>query len=401
MLESNLFEVLLDILPFKAYVVDIKSYEVLYANQAMKESMYTIGSKNCFEIFYGQSKPCSWCSMNKLKSNIINSSATEFFDEISDKWFISYDKYIIWTSHQSKYSILIDITEQKENQRKLIQSHAKLAMYTKRLSNVNKNFQITKLLLQKKIDELEYINSNLEKTIEEQLNKLIKQDQLIFIQQKQLSLDKVMSIISHQWKQPLNELSINNIYLLEKNKSQKNKRIYEDNNEIIQFLSSTITAFNDFYRLSHNNKFLIKEAIKSTILILNSSIRQYNINIYLHSEDDKIELSGQRNIFTQVILSILENAISISFERNIEKVKIEINIKISNNNVIISIEDNCGGIEEIFLPYIFENNKSFRKTASSGIGLYVANLIIIEKFNGSISASNNYEGAVFTISIPL
>lgn len=186
MLESNLFEVLLDILPFKAYVVDIKSYEVLYANQAMKESMYTIGSKNCFEIFYGQSKPCSWCSMNKLKSNIINSSATEFFDEISDKWFISYDKYIIWTSHQSKYSILIDITEQKENQRKLIQSHAKLAMYTKHLSNVNKNFQITKLLLQKKIDELEYINSNLEKTIEEQLNKLIKQDQLIFIQQKQL-----------------------------------------------------------------------------------------------------------------------------------------------------------------------------------------------------------------------
>ena len=65
MLESNLFEVLLDILPFKAYVVDIKSYEVLYANQAMKESMYTIGSKNCFEIFYGQSKPCSCCSMTK------------------------------------------------------------------------------------------------------------------------------------------------------------------------------------------------------------------------------------------------------------------------------------------------------------------------------------------------
>lgn len=401
MLENNLFEEFLDIVPFKAYVVNLETYELIYANQPMRDSMYAPGAKKCWEIFFGQNKECSWCSINELKSNTDNNCITEFFDEVDDKWFVSYDKNIIWSNRRTKYSILVDITEQKEKHGKLIQSHAKLSMYTKHISDVNKNLQITKLLLQKKSNELERVNSNLEKTIEKQLNKLIKQDQLIFIQQKQLSLDNIMSLIAHQWKQPLHELSINNIYLLEKDKSQKNKRIYEDNNEIIQFLSSTINAFKDFYRLSPKNKFMIKEAMENTILILNSSIRQYDITICLCCKDKEIEISGQRNIFTQVILSILENAISISLERNIKKTKLEISVKIINDNLIILIEDNCGGIEEKFLPYIFENTKSFRKVPSSGIGLYVANLIIVEKFKGTITASNNDEGAIFTINIPL
>jgi signal transduction histidine kinase len=401
MLENNLFQVLLDILPFKAYVVDIKTYEIIYANQEMKDSIYSSGDKNCFEVFYGQNKPCSWCSIKKLKSNIGNNHSTEFFDEVNDKWFVSHDRYTIWIDRQSKYSILVDITKQKENQGKLIHSHAKLSMYAKHLVIMNKNFQITKLLLQKKSDELKYININLEKTIEKQLLKLRKQDQLIFLQQKQFSLDNMMSLISHQWKQPLHELSINNIYLLETEKNKKNKKIYEDNNEIIQFLSSTINAFQDFYRSSHKNKFTLTEVIKSTILILNSSIRQYNITINFHYKDEQIELNGQRNIFSQVILSILENAISISVERNIKKPKVEIKIKVITNNLIIYIEDNAGGIDEENLPYIFDNTKSFRKKTSSGIGLYIANLIIVEKFNGTISAGNTEEGAIFTIVIPL
>lgn len=369
MLKNVLFEALLDIVPFRAYVVDIETYEVVYSNQLMSDSMILPKSKKCFEKVFGQNKICSWCSIKKSNENNIS----EFFDEMNDKWFVTHDKYIYWLNdRKAKYSILVDISEQKEAQGKIISAHTKLSLYTKHLKII----------------------------VDEQLSKLRKQDQLLFFHQKQTSLNEIMSVIAHQWKQPLNELSINNIYLNEKNRNSKYKRIYEDNNEIIQFLSSTISSFQNFYKSSIGNKFLVVEAIESTISILNSSMRQYNIVInFIY--DEEIELNGERNSFSQIILSILENAISIFIERNIIDAQIDINLQIVEKTIIINIEDNAGGIEEKNIPHIFENTKSFRKKPSSGLGLYISNLLITEKFNGKLSVKNGSEGAIFTIQIKI
>ena len=88
-------------------------------------------------------------------------------------------------------------------------------------------------------------------------------------------------------------------------------------------------------------------------------------------------------------------------EKNIENKLIKINTFKENNFAIIQIEDNAGGINEKDLPYIFENGKSFRKKPSSGLGLYIANLVITEKFQGTICTKNGQSGAVFTIHLPL
>lgn len=399
---NNLFETLLDAVPFGAYVVEVETKELIYANKLMIDKMHIPQSNNCWENVDGQNSLCLLCSVDQINKEE-KDSICEFFDEITDKWFISHNKYVTWyDGRKTKYSILVDITEQKENQGKIIQSHAKLSTYAKHLTSTNKNLQITKLLLQKKTDELEIINKNLKKIVEEQLDKLRKQDQLLFFYQKQESLDNIMSIIAHQWKQPLHELSINNIFLNEKNKDLKKKLVYEDNDEIIQFLSSTISAFQNFYQSTIRNSFFIKEAIESTILILNSSFRQYNVTVDINCNDEMIELKGQRNIFSQVILSILENALSIFIERNIENCRIIIYVdKTEEKELIINIQDNAGGIAEDNLPHIFENSISFRDKPSSGLGLYIASLVISEKFNGIITAKNKGEGAIFTISIPL
>jgi len=59
MTENKLFEALLDILPFAAYAVVIDTYEVIYANKLMTESMYAPRSKVCWERLYGQEEVCS------------------------------------------------------------------------------------------------------------------------------------------------------------------------------------------------------------------------------------------------------------------------------------------------------------------------------------------------------
>lgn len=406
MTNNDFFKELFDVVPFSSYIVDIDTYEVIYVNKLMKYNLFDSKRIKCWEKIYGQENKCSWCSIDKLTNFIYQkeerSYKAEFFNEIEDKWFISHDKLIsLPTFNNAKYSILVDITEQKEIQGNIIQSHAKLAMYVKHLAITNKNLQITKLLLQKKSDEFEDMNNSLEIIVDTQLEKIRTQDQLLFFHQEQISLDNIMSIIAHQWKQPLHELSINNIYLNEKNKKKEYKKIYYDNNEIIQFLSSTITAFRDFYTLSNADNFSIIESIECTMQILNSSARLYNININFYSNNIEMRLCGQRNVFSQVLLNILENAISIIIERNINNAFINIMLNQINSEIILTIEDNAGGINEKDLPFIFDNSKSFRKKPSSGIGLYISNLVIIEKFKGRLFAENTEKGAIFTIIIPI
>jgi len=159
MLENKLFEALLDVIPFGAYAVDVKTYEVIYANKIIRENMYAPQETFCWEKIYGQSEICSWCTVHKLQHEGIKQNHKkynhEFFDEIDDKWISSYDELMAWPDGRDvKYSILVDTTNQKALQGTMLQSHAKLAVKSKHIKKTNKQLQITKLNLQKTIREL-------------------------------------------------------------------------------------------------------------------------------------------------------------------------------------------------------------------------------------------------------
>jgi hypothetical protein len=160
MLENKLFEALLDVIPFRAYAVDVESYEVVYANKKMRENMYAPQETYCWKQVFGQEQICTWCTIKTLQQRDASKPkeklTCEFFDESDDKWIKSYDELISWPDGRDvKYSILVDITDQKEIQGEMIKAHAKLAMHSKHLKITNKNLQITKLQLQKTINELE------------------------------------------------------------------------------------------------------------------------------------------------------------------------------------------------------------------------------------------------------
>ena len=163
MLENKLFEALLDVIPFKAYATDVKSFEVVYANKIMRENMYAPQETYCWEKVFGQNEICSWCSIIDLEllrkeNNKKDKHIIEFFDETDDKWLKSYDELMSWPDgREVKYSILVDITDQKEIQGSMIKSHATLAMKNKQMTTTNKKLQITKLKLQKSVGEFEQL----------------------------------------------------------------------------------------------------------------------------------------------------------------------------------------------------------------------------------------------------
>lgn len=146
MQENKLFEALLDVIPFAAYAVDIETYEVVYANKLMSETMYAPREDYCWKKIFGQEEVCSWCKIAELKQRDRvyknDKLVSSFFDESTDKWFQSYDELVSWPDGRTvKYSIAVDITEQKEIQANIIKTHTKLAMQTKKLKEVNEKLE--------------------------------------------------------------------------------------------------------------------------------------------------------------------------------------------------------------------------------------------------------------------
>ena len=133
---------------FTVSVIDLATYEVLYANQAMKNIMADMTAKNCWEIIHGQDAPCMWCKApSLLKSYHDNVKAPKFvanneyavyenFNEVANKWYQIQEKVVaLKDSKKVLVSFALDISTQKEAQSNLINTHVKLTNQTKALQD--------------------------------------------------------------------------------------------------------------------------------------------------------------------------------------------------------------------------------------------------------------------------
>ncbi len=194
MIENKLFEVLLDVIPFAAYAVDVETYEVIYANKMMLEKMYAPKEEFCWKKIFGQERVCSWCSIPQLKAKekIYKNEKliSNFFDESNDAWLQAYDELVSWPDGRTvKYTIAVDITEQKEIQAAMIQTHTKLAIQSKKLKEANEKLEIIA-----KKDYLTRINNrrNFFELGENMYNHLLKNDNQIYV--AMFDLDKFKTL---------------------------------------------------------------------------------------------------------------------------------------------------------------------------------------------------------------
>jgi len=99
-----------------------------------------------------------------------------------------------------------------------------------------------------------------------------KTAQALLLQQSRLtSMGEMLSIIAHQWRQPLNHLSMVNINLkriFPKNKD--GKKLLAQADKQISYMSDTIDSFRDFYNPSKNREeFDIKASCQNALNIAN------------------------------------------------------------------------------------------------------------------------------------
>jgi len=254
--------------------------------------------------------------------------------------------------------------------------------------------------IKKSHKELETYKNNLEDIIEKKIEENTKQLNILQHQSKLAQMGEMIGSIAHQWRQPLNELSIN-IQKLKydflDNKLDKNfiENFVLENKQIINFMSKTIDDFRNFFMIDKlKEHFSIKQIIDNSLSIQKAQLSNHNIQVNLKGDD--FTIYGYKNELQQVILNLMVNAKDILIEKNIQKPQIEIIFK----NNTITVKDNGGGIPNNIVDRIFEPYYTTKEQGKgTGMGLYISKMIIEDNLKGKLTVINGLYGAHFIIDL--
>jgi signal transduction histidine kinase len=255
------------------------------------------------------------------------------------------------------------------------------------------------------------LNDKLSEEQELQTNMLIQQSKLA-------QTGEMISMIAHQWRQPLAVITAItatlrtridlDVYAKKENPYEQLeidiRGAFERIEESADYLSKTVNDFRNFYRPETGlSTFKASDLIESVyrMALLDKTL----LNIDLKTQyDDAIVLTSYENELKQALINIINNAKDAFADQNIQNPKLNISIKKGGEFVYINIVDNAGGInpniiDQIFLPYFSTKSKK----NGTGLGLHMAKTIIEHHVEGVLGVTNNiaFGGADFCIKIPI
>lgn len=254
------------------------------------------------------------------------------------------------------------------------------------------------------------------------LNEVTREKELqesILIQQSKLAqTGEMISMISHQWRQPLSSITaiISNIktkldlevFLRSENPyatlEADLRSAFARIDESAEYLSKTVNDFRNFYRIDNEAEtFNVVETIESVCRMVLPDSQDIVSNIDFGQKKD-LMLHTFEGEFKQVLINIINNAKDAFIEKKLKNPKLSIKVREVEAILYIDIIDNAGGVpeeimENIFLPYFSTKDKK----NGTGIGLHMAKTIVEQHMRGQLSVSNHqlHGGADFCIKIPL
>jgi len=237
----------------------------------------------------------------------------------------------------------------------------------------------------------------------------IRQRERLFLQQSKIaSLSEMLGNIAHQWRQPLSFISTAVTGLkIQKEFNQLEEDMFfktiDEIEEKTQYLSKII---NDFQYYLNGEKIIkefdTKDCIEQALGVLNDSFLQNKIEVVKELALD-FKIISNENELNQVLIHILNNAKDAIIKNNIDDKSIYINSYKKDENLIIEITDNAGGIDKKILDKIFDPYFTTKhQSQGTGLGLYMTHKIVTQNLRGKIDVKNyKNDSTKVSLQIPI
>jgi len=237
----------------------------------------------------------------------------------------------------------------------------------------------------------------------EEIEKNRKNEKLLLQQSKMAAMGEMMDAVAHQWKQPLNALSMYSELIKSDYEDGSVDQAYvdqfrDDIQTQIDHMVNTLDEFRTFFRPNkENQQFLLSDVVNSVLFLTKDDLLKNRITVTIEQEDP-VAIEGSENEFKHLVLNIINNAKDAFNDNDIEKRVIGIRIIQDSKGNRLEIEDNAGGIPQEILEDIFKANVTSKEEGKgTGIGLYMSTQIAA-KHHATLTVKNQNEGACFTVT---
>ncbi|MDD2337644.1 MAG: transporter substrate-binding domain-containing protein [Geobacteraceae bacterium] len=354
-----------------------RDYRIQFMNRSFinRTGCDTLG-EFCYTALHGRESVCPTCDIGAVFEGMTVHRETQNPEKGTWDYVVDVPLYHPDGSI-SRQTMVTDITERKKAEEKLRQ----------------------------KKQQLEDLNRTLEMRVQEEVEKNRNKDILLIHQNRQAALGETLDHIAHQWKQPLNALSLLTGSLQEEALSGKltNESLNETTATIlglVDHMAQTINVFRDFYRPEKEmTVFFIKEAIDKALSFIKPAFRLDSIEVDFDA-NPLLAAYGYPKEYAQVLLNILSNAREAFKGKGVGKPKVSIQAVAENGKAIVTVSDNAGGIPDANIDRIFDLYFTTRESyGGTGIGLYMSKNIIEKNMGGILSVRNTEYGAQFRIEL--
>ena len=336
---------------------------------------------------------------NKVEAIIVIDFSLQEHDLIVsslDKLDNSFEKALIFAIFIFLVIIIFSYSDMKRE-------NAKKTLYTK-LKKTNQVLKQRTRELKLKTKNILEFNKTLEQKVKDEIDKNKLQDQQMLQQSRLAQMGEMISMIAHQWRQPLTAISsrTNNLIFKIMMGEEMKRDVFQQElsyiDEYSQHLSKTIDDFRGFFKDDKiKQKATLEEIVKSTLDIVQISLENKNITMKTNFQCN-LELETYPNEVKQVVLNLIKNAEDILIENKIENPIIIIETSCDDIYKQLTIKDNAGGIPNEIMSKIFDPYFSTKKSKNgTGLGLYMSKTIIEEHCAGKLTVSNDNDGAVFKL----
>ncbi len=396
------------------YIVNSEGRIIYHPEMELNSNILELKDQNGFAYIKAQLEN----SMNNNHEYITYISKSRQYKQYSQKTTLSYYfKPFDWVITTGFYSLNIQkaIDKQQAQLKDEIEEEIKtivmfsfiLAVFvifltlalSRRISEIFINYQQR---VKERENALHELNDSLKERVAQEVEAQREKEKMLIQQSKMAAMGDMISMIAHQWRQPLNQMSYVMMNIDGAYDERTLSREYLDEKlkegeQLLEYMSHTIDDFRNFFKPDKEKEEVeVCRLVDSAIGLIEKSLEKNNIELSKEYHCGKT-LVLYKNEMIQVLLNLLKNAQEAL--EGVEDKKIKVLIEEENDTIKISVCDNGSGIKPEEMQKIFEPYFSTKQNHGTGLGLYMSKMIIQEHMNGSLTVECTPEDTKFVITL--